>query len=425
MDAQIRNNLQELQHLENLRAREERIPTFSFTEAVRNLDLELRQQQEAEMFYQAPRITFPVMTNETANEFEIVQDYMDEHLEDMMQMQIQETLEQFCGLASETLKPEQLYGLANGNFETEEQFYQLANQILDTQESQNEIYGQSFENAILLDEKEDVNLLEVDTISRFCNETISNQSIQTYSFCDSSPQSQNESGLYANLKQWEEKTTPMLKATSPVIAFDLEKDDDFVGKRRLCRHFLKGRCNRGNTCDFLHDQSIFCSDEQKVFLGGLPPYITDKILQQALRTQGWNVINKPKVLQGFSPQICLGSVEEAQDMIRRGKIVIKGTWVDVRPFEAFVKDRLKMGTEDEIKRSIFLGGLSNSTTGWSIKERLTQLGFKTVNHPVVKSGFAPQVIMESVEQAHKLIRLKKMKIDKRFVEVRPYCRYRL
>merc|ERR1719427_1622730 len=181
---------------------------------------------------------------------------------------------------------------------------------------------------------------------------------------------------------------------STLQGFGAPKDrDNFEGKRRLCRHFLKGRCNRGNTCDFLHDQSIFCSDEQKVFLGGLPPYITDKILQQALRTQGWNVINKPKVLQGFSPQICLGSVEEAQNMIKRGKVVIEGAFVDVRPYEAFAKDNLKMGSEDEIKRSVFLGGLSSSTTGWMIKERLAQLGFVTVNHPVVKSGFAPQVML--------------------------------
>jgi len=42
-------------------------------------------------------------------------------------------------------------------------------------------------------------------------------------------------------------------------------------KRRLCRHFLKGHCKRGNTCDFLHDSSIFCHEMQKVFLGRSPP----------------------------------------------------------------------------------------------------------------------------------------------------------
>merc|ERR1719233_2030104 len=143
--------------------------------------------------------------------------------------------------------------------------------------------------------------------------------------------------------QYHQKSNPMSQMVeSHLKGFGAEHDcDNFVGKRRLCRHFLKGWCNRGDSCNFLHDESSFCSNKQKVFLGGLSPNITDKVLLEALRMQGYSVLNKPKVLQGFCPQICLGSVQEAQSMVRRGKIVVKGAWVDVRPYEAFSKDSLK------------------------------------------------------------------------------------
>jgi len=230
-----------------------------------------------------------------------------------------------------------------------------------------------------------------------------------------------------SIGNYNEQRSPMpLIVESYLKGFTAKKEwDNFIGKRRLCKHFLKGRCNRGNSCDFLHDESVFCSDEQKVFLGGLPPQITDKALRDALLIEGYTVLNNPKVLQGFCPQVCLGSVQQAQTMIKRGKIVIGQAFVDVRPYETFAKDNLKLSSDGEIKRSVFLGGLPSNTTGWMIKERLAQLGFETAKHPVVMSGFAPQVILRSVEQACRLVKLKNIKINKSKVEVRPYSRYRL
>jgi len=35
-------------------------------------------------------------------------------------------------------------------------------------------------------------------------------------------------------------------------------------------------------------------------------------------------------------------------------------------------------------------------------------GFKTVNYPVVKSGFAPQLILASDQQARRLVQMKKI-----------------
>lgn len=197
-------------------------------------------------------------------------------------------------------------------------------------------------------------------------------------------------------------------------------DGDPVKKRRYCRHFLKGHCKRGTACDFLHDASIFCSDMQKVFLGGLPPHVTEAILLHELTKLGHTVINKPKVLRGFTPQVCMGSVEEAQKLIDRGKIMIDGSSVDVRPYEAFAKDYVSEKIPFDSKRSVFLGGLSSGTTGQMIRNKLELMDLNVVNHPLIKNGFAPQVTLGTVEQAKKLLKLKQLQINDRMVDIRPY-----
>jgi len=200
--------------------------------------------------------------------------------------------------------------------------------------------------------------------------------------------------------------------------------EDENRKRRLCRHFLKGHCKRGRACDFLHDPSIFCPDFQKVFLGGLPAHITETTLQEKLTQQGYTVINKPKVLRGFTPQVCLGSVEEAQQLIKKGRIFIDGSQVDVRPYEAFAKDDLDKRLPDDTKRSVFIGGLSNGTTGQMIINDLEKLDVKVVNHPLIKTGFTPKVTLGAVEQAQKLIKMKRVRIHHSLVDIRPYVNFR-
>jgi len=200
--------------------------------------------------------------------------------------------------------------------------------------------------------------------------------------------------------------------------------EDENRKRRLCRHFLKGHCKRGRACDFLHDPSIFCPDFQKVFLGGLPAHITETTLQEKLTRQGYTVINKPKVLRGFTPQVCLGSVEEAQQLIKKGRIFIDGSQVDVRPYEAFAKDDLDKRLPDDTKRSVFIGGLSNGTTGQMIIDDLEKLDVKVVNHPLIKTGFTPKVTLGTVEQAQKLIKMKRVRIHHSLVDIRPYVNFR-
>jgi len=200
--------------------------------------------------------------------------------------------------------------------------------------------------------------------------------------------------------------------------------EDQTRKRRLCRHFLKGHCKRGNACDFLHDLSIFCPNSQKVFLGGLPANITEVTLRQKLAEQGYEVINKPKVLRGFTPQVCMASVEEAQKLIEKRNILIEGSLVDVRAYEAFAKGDIDKIRPDEIKRSVFLGGLSRGTTSQMIKDDLEKMDVKIVNHPIVKTGFTPKVTLATVEESNMLIKLKKVRINDTLVDVRPYINYK-
>jgi len=220
------------------------------------------------------------------------------------------------------------------------------------------------------------------------------------------------------------RTAEQNKQRSEHALGGFEEDRHGAGaKRRLCRHFLKGFCNRGDTCDFLHDNSIFCPDEQKVFLGGLPTHITADTLCTLLKEMNYTVINKPKILRGFTPQVCLSSISEAQELIRKKKIYLDNTPVDVRPYE----DRKPPGPRqpsDDLKRSVFLGGLAADTTVEDIKEDLAQQGFPVENNPILKAGFVPQVVLESVEKAQELIKMAKIRIKNKAADVRPYVNFR-
>jgi len=201
-------------------------------------------------------------------------------------------------------------------------------------------------------------------------------------------------------------------------------EEDQNRKRRLCRHFLKGHCKRGKACDFLHDPSIFCPNSQKVFLGGLPAHITEATLRQKLLQEGYKVINKPKVLRGFTPQVCLASVEEAQKLIEKRNILIDGSLVDVRAYEPFAKGGIDENRPDEIKRSVFLGGLSKGTTSQMIKDDLQKIDLKVINHPLVKTGFTPKVTFGTVKETNMLVKLKKVRINNTLVDVRPYVNFK-
>jgi len=204
----------------------------------------------------------------------------------------------------------------------------------------------------------------------------------------------------------------------------VKKPRDGCRKRRLCRHFVKGFCLRGVACDFLHDPSIFCSDTQKVFLGGLPLNLTPTTLKEKLEEQGLTVLNKPRILRGFTPQVCLGTVKEAEMLIAQRYIYIDEHRVDVRPYQD--RDQLRQAgvLPRVVKRSVFLGGLPENTTGNMIIKDLQRLDVKVVEYPVVKNGYAPRVVLGSLEHAKMLVDLKRVMVNGSVVDVRPYVNFR-
>jgi hypothetical protein len=201
-----------------------------------------------------------------------------------------------------------------------------------------------------------------------------------------------------------------------------DKPLDETRKRRLCRHFVKGFCMRGRFCDFHHDPSIFCSDEQKVFLGGLPLHFTPQILKRKLENVGLTVLNEPRILRGFTPEVCLGSVEEANRLIAQRYVVLDNQRIDVRQYRD--KDQLRQVLPSVVKRSVFLGGLKENTTPEMIIRDIQKLDVKVVEHPIVKNGYAPRVVLGSVEGAKMLVSLKRVLVNGGIVDVRPYVNFR-
>jgi len=191
-------------------------------------------------------------------------------------------------------------------------------------------------------------------------------------------------------------------------------------KKPDCWHFMRGHCKRGKYCDFNHNSKHNYPDACKVFLGGLPFHITEAALRQELSKQGFNVVNKPKVYGGFSPQVCLASAEEATRLIKKGGITIGGMNVDVRSYQPFTKKNQEK-LIDVSRRSVFLGGLRKGTTTQMIKKELEALGLKIVNYPLIKAGFSPQVTLSSAKQALKLVEMAKVQINGALVDIRPYA----
>merc|ERR1712045_15871 len=118
-------------------------------------------------------------------------------------------------------------------------------------------------------------------------------------------------------------------------------------------------------------------DEQQVFLGGLPLHFTPAMLKSKLEEQGLTVLNEPRIMRGFTPKVCLGSVAEAEKLVSQGSIIIDNQRVDVRPYQD--KVYLRKGRPSFAERSVFLGGLPKDTTGEMIVSDLERLDIKVVD----------------------------------------------
>jgi len=162
--------------------------------------------------------------------------------------------------------------------------------------------------------------------------------------------------------------------------------------------------------------------EQRVFLGGLPIGMTERSLRQQLAAKGYKVLKRPKILRGFAPEVLMRSAQEAKELVELGSIIINGVEVEVRPFNSLMKQSESRKIPNVKKRSIFLRGLSDGTTAKDIQEVFAKQGTRIVNYPVVKFGFARQVIVETVRQARALIEKKQILINGTIVDVRPFVR---
>jgi len=186
-----------------------------------------------------------------------------------------------------------------------------------------------------------------------------------------------------------------------------------------CWHFLRGYCERGDSCRFQHRFTDADYQSQKVFLSGLPSNITELSLRKQLSDLGYNVVNKLLSLHKSWPRICLGSPQEAQMLFQRGKISISGHTVEVRPWhEVATKKRDRVA--EITQRSVFLGGIPKGVTGKMIRARLEKLDAKVLKLSQVRRGFCPKVTLATAQQAFSLVSAGKIEIMGKLVEVRPY-----
>jgi len=161
-------------------------------------------------------------------------------------------------------------------------------------------------------------------------------------------------------------------------------------------------------------------DEQRVFLGGLPIGMTERMLRQHLAAQGYKVLKRPKILHGFAPEVWMRTVEQAKDLIEKGVVMIDGLEVEVRPYNSLTKLSELKKLPNVGKRSVFIGGLSPATTTKNLQDVLLKMGMKVINYPVIKHGFARQVIMDTIGQARTLIKMRKIQVNGTSADVRPF-----
>jgi len=207
---------------------------------------------------------------------------------------------------------------------------------------------------------------------------------------------------------------------------DSFQEDVQRNKRRVpvCRHFVRGFCERGDSCCFHHIESGTVHQSPKVFICGLPPNTTEVALRRKLSTLGISVINKSVSIHQSWPCVELASPREAQKLIKMGNIVINGSFVEVRSWKS-VAERQRARIADISRRSIFLGGLTKSTTCDIVRLTLEKIGAKVVNLMKIKRGFCPKVTLSSVQQKEMLVLERKIKINGSMVDVRPYLPQRL
>jgi len=75
--------------------------------------------------------------------------------------------------------------------------------------------------------------------------------------------------------------------------------------------------------------------------------------------------------------------------------MINGSLIEVRPWKS-VAEKQRARIADISRRSIFLGGLTKSTTCDTIRSTLKKIGAKVVNNMKIKRGFCPKFTLYTV-----------------------------
>jgi len=208
--------------------------------------------------------------------------------------------------------------------------------------------------------------------------------------------------------------------------------DDERMKRLRWAHNTEGECDPKTMCATKEKErpniNILskCSrntvedDDRKIFLGGLPLGTNEKTLREEMAAQGYKVLKRPKIIRGFAPEVMMRSVEEAKELVDKGVVNILGVEAEVRSFNSYNKRSKSKKIPNIERRSVFLGGLSQGTKVKDILGAMKELNLRVVNYPVIKFGFSPQVIFQTVSQAQQLIRMKRVYVNGKLVDVRPF-----
>jgi len=69
------------------------------------------------------------------------------------------------------------------------------------------------------------------------------------------------------------------------------------------------------------------------------------MIKDDLEKLGMEVVNHPRVKMGFSPQVTLGTAEQAKNLVQMKQVLVNNALVDVRPYI----DARRVDTDNEKK----------------------------------------------------------------------------